>query len=153
MPKDKALVQKEISICPKNNKSVKTVMLQPPGTDHGVGVSTIQVCTDKKKASRDERLKGVKIWARKVDYDSGSVSSSDDFEWEQRTHCKNNWQNKVECPKGTVANGLTVEVGQNGKAANAFRGIALQCDKPSAKSSGHGHGHQPGHHPRPGHRK
>lgn len=81
----------------------------------------LQVCTTDKADTRDNRIKGVKIYPAKVDKETGAVSDLTSYEKVENPNCKK-WHPAVYCPKGSVA----VEVVGH-QTDGIYRGLGMKC--------------------------
>lgn len=101
---------------PKAGSGKKVVRLGGGYFIHG-----IQICTNKKKDTRKARLKGVKLFAAKLDK-RGDVTRVDKVTAKfQRSHCRK-WHKVVRCGKNKIAFGIQFHSGDRG-----LSGAALLC--------------------------
>jgi hypothetical protein len=97
-----------------NEKKAKFV----DGTDRYV--RGVAVCTNEKKKSSDERLKGIRVHAAEVGSD-GTVQALDVDRDDMHVNCKQ-WHAPVYCPAGHIVSGLQVHH-RNGY----FTGLGIKC--------------------------
>lgn len=82
----------------------------------------VAACTNDKKDSSNNRLKGLRIYPARVDAD-GTVTALSTYEEVRHTNCPaSGWHPVASCPAGHIATGLRVH--HNG---DWFRGISLKC--------------------------
>lgn len=121
---------KELSLC-KRSSSMKSVSLVAPTSGETArAVRQIEVCTSKKKASRDERLKGIRIKAREIDLSNMALRDDNANEEDKRNHCKR-WHDEAACKNGQLATELIVVEGTRGKGDESIVGLGLRCAKPA----------------------
>ena len=87
-------------------------------------ITGIEVCTNGPANDTDKhRVKGVKLWGKIYNRDSGKLEGSTEDKLE-RTNCPTNgWRGRKNCPAGQVAIGFDVYAGDN----DAITGIGLVC--------------------------
>lgn len=100
--------------CISTKWSTKEVKLGAQHFLHG-----IQICTNGKKNTSKNRLKGAKLFAVKMV--NGKLVPSSTKASFQRANCKK-WEKKVHCPKGQVAYGVVVH-----REKKDIFGLALKC--------------------------
>ena len=113
------------SICagsPGDEKTVKFV----DGTQRFV--RGIAVCTSDKNKSSDERIKGLRIYAAKVN-ENGTVESLDVNRDDSQTNCKI-WHAPVYCPRDYIVTALRLH-----QINDYFTGIGIKCRQVDTASS------------------
>lgn len=100
-------------------------------------ITALQVCTTDKKDTTKNKLKGIRLWGRILNPETGALGPVNTPEDQARPHCKK-WHPKVECPDGEVATAITVysEMGRAYPAAplhSSAKGISLGCRKVQPK--------------------
>lgn len=88
-------------------------------------ITAIQVCTNDKKDSFDNKLKGLKAWGATIRTD-GTLQANPTAQKFERPNCEK-WRTKVECPAGKVATGVRAYWQFPGRG---FAGMSLRCTKP-----------------------
>ncbi len=112
------------SICTGSSSSEKTVKL----SNSRYFIRGIAACTNDKRKSSKNRLKGIKIIAAKVST-AGAVTSLNTFEDTRRTNCAK-WFAPVYCPGGQIASGVNVY-----HDGESFRGLGLRCRRVTTSNS------------------
>lgn len=105
------------SICSGSAGDEKTVKFLD-GTQRFV--RGIAVCTSDKAKSSDERIKGLRIYAAKVN-DNGTVEKLDVNRDDHRTNCKT-WHAPVYCPSDYIVTALRLH-----QIHDYFTGIGIKC--------------------------
>lgn len=109
------------SCSPGNGKKVKLL----GSFDY---VYKVQVCTTDKRNSADNRLKGVRIWARTISR-TNPVKFTDQATYQEvkHTNCAV-WKPAVSCGAGKIAVGVVAHSGETNSGNNkGFTGLALVC--------------------------
>lgn len=107
-----------------SKSSKKTVTL-----GKGEYVDAVKICTsgDKRNTAK-KRLKGVKLYGARVKED-GSIQSGVSTAKFERANCKQ-WEKKVACPKGQLADAIWMYRGDRG-----INGVSLRCRAVERKES------------------
>lgn len=111
----------ELSRCERHRASIKTV------SRHAVNevITGIEVCLTNKSSSSKNRLKGVRLWGRTVDPETGALGPINGPSHAQRKHCSK-WSGRVNCPAGQVAAKFKV-FGVSDSGGRHMQGISLGC--------------------------
>ena len=103
----------------KNGRSPKTIEF----SNNDTYISGIQVCQG---GTRHAKIKGLKVWSRKLNRATGTLEDKNHEKWE-RPNCKN-WGTKRQCPAGQIAWKIEIDH-ENWNAGNQIRNIRLLCKK------------------------
>jgi len=109
------------NLSPGNGKTVELTGLDDR-------IYKVQVCTTNKNNTANNRLKGIRIWARTINYgDPVTLTSQTSGHEARHTNC-NLWHTPQACEVGYIAVGLRVH-----NDGQSFRGIALYCRRVELK--------------------
>lgn len=91
---------------------------------NSLNIYKVQVCTTDKNKATDNKLKGVRVWARSIEYKKKVVLKTESAAYEAKhTGCKK-WHPAVACGDDKIAVGVRAHY-----ATSNFFGIALICRK------------------------
>lgn len=103
--------------CRGSAKSEKSVSF----TDSNTYINGVNVCLN----SKGDRIKGVKIFGKKLNRSNGSLSDAGSKKFE-RTNCKT-WKTIRYCPAGKIAVGVKISYTKQSLISDEFGGLALVC--------------------------
>lgn len=103
--------------CNGSAKSEKNVAF----TNSDTYINGVQVCLN----SKGDRIKGVKVFGKKLNRSNGSLSDAGSKKFE-RTNCKT-WKTIRYCPAGKIAVGVKVSYTRQSLISDEFGGLALVC--------------------------
>ncbi len=90
-------------------------------------VTGVQVCLTDRSSSNRERMKGLRVWGRTVNPETGALGPINGPAEATRKHCNGNWSRRVNCPAGQVAAMATVHGFRYGYSNTSVKGISLGC--------------------------
>lgn len=123
MPPMDAPGRKGVSVCENYNGQSQLEVARAGGE----GVSAIAICLNDKKVSDKERLKGIRLWGRRVDASTKQLTVENGPSEARRNNCAD-WQTKVSCNGDELVASVRLHYGYDGN--NGFvRGIQLGCRK------------------------
>ena len=90
-------------------------------------VTGVAVCLTDRSSSTRERMKGLRVWGRTVNPETGALGPVNGPAEATRKHCKGKWSRRVNCPEGQVAAMATVYGLRFGDSTTSVKGISLGC--------------------------
>lgn len=114
-------ISRRLNNCDEHRASIKRVSRGQANE----AITGIEVCLTKKSSSSKDRLKGVRLWGRTIDPETGALGPVNGPAKAQRKRCRK-WSGRVNCPSGEVAGKFKIFSGAN-DTRPYMQGISLGC--------------------------